>query len=70
MEQLATFESHFATTKWGGKHGLLPLVLSKAKMRLAAGDNLDYKRIAKTKILNPKIKDNAKGRELLKLQGY
>ena len=32
FEQLATFTSHFATTKWGGKHGFLPIGLSEAKM--------------------------------------
>ena len=39
VEQLATFESHFATTKWGGKHGFLPLILGEAKMRPAAGNS-------------------------------
>ena len=32
VEKLTTFASHFATNKWGGKHGFLPLVLSKASM--------------------------------------
>ena len=32
VKQLQNFASHLATTKVGGKHGLLPLVLSEAKM--------------------------------------
>ena len=31
-EQLTTFSIYFTTTKWGMKHGFLPLVLSEAKM--------------------------------------
>ena len=47
--QLATFTSHFATTKWGGNHGFLPLVLSDTKMQLdARNNNLDCKRLEKT----------------------
>ena len=42
FNQLETFASHFTTTKWGGKHGFLPLVLSEAKMRPAAGNNNLY----------------------------
>ena len=62
VDQLATFASHFATTKWVGKHEFLPLVLSKAKMRLAAGDNsLDCKWVDNTDILNPRIKEATKG---------
>ena len=69
VKQLKTFASHFATTKWGGKRRFLPLVLSKAKMRLAAGDhNLDCKRLEKPEILNPRIEDSIKGREFLQLQ--
>ena len=37
VEQLTTFASHFATTKWGGKHRFHPLVLNKAKIILTAG---------------------------------
>ena len=58
VEQLATFASHFATTKWGGKHRFLPLVLSEFKMRLAAGNrNLDCERLKKPELLKPRIKD-------------
>ena len=38
VKYLTTFASHLATTKWGGKHGFLPLVLTKTKIRLAAGN--------------------------------
>ena len=56
VKQLATFASHFATTKWGGKHEFLPLVLSKAKMRPAAGNNnLDCERLKKPELIKPKI---------------
>ena len=42
FDQLATFARHFATTKWGGKHRFLLLVLSEANMRPATGNiNLD-----------------------------
>ena len=69
VEKLATFASHFTTTKWGGKHGFLPLVLSKAKMRLAArNSNLDCKRLNKPELLNPRIKDSTQSRELLQFQ--
>ena len=48
VEQLATFASHFATTKWGGNHWFLTIVLSKANMRLSTGkDNLYCKRLKK-----------------------
>ena len=68
-EHLTTFASHFATTKWGVKHGLLPLILRKAKICLAAGDNsLDCERLDKPELLNPKIEDGTKGHELLQLQ--
>ena len=47
-EQLATFASHFATTKWGGNHWFLTIVLSKANMILSTGkDNLYCKRLKK-----------------------
>ena len=53
IEKLATFTSHCATTKWGGKHGFLPLVLSEAKMRPAAGNSdLDCNRLKKPELLN------------------
>ena len=67
--QLAIFAIHFATTKWGGKHGILPLVSIKTKMCLAAGDNnINCKRLSKPEFFNPIIKDNTKGREILQLQ--
>ena len=45
VEQLTAFASHFTTTKWGGKHEFLLLVLSEAKMRQAArNNNLDCER--------------------------
>ena len=69
VEQIADFTSHFGTTKWGGKHGFLPLILSKAKVRLAARDKtLDCKRLANPDILNPKMDDNKKGRNILQIQ--
>ena len=69
VEQLATFAIHFATTKWGGKHGFLPLVLSKSKMIPATmNNNLDYERLKKPELLNQKIEDSTQGRELLQLQ--
>ena len=56
VEQHATFASHFATTKWGGKHGFLPLILSKANMRPAArNNNLDCERLKKLDLTNPRI---------------
>ena len=55
-KQLATFASHCATIKWGGKHNFLPFVLSKTKARFTAMDkNFDRKLIAKPNLLNPKI---------------
>ena len=39
VNQIETFASHFATTKWNGKHGFLPLVLRETEMRPAAGNN-------------------------------
>ena len=69
VNQLATFASHFATTKWGSKHGFLPLVLTETKMSLDPGvQNLEYGRIKWPKILNPKIEDNNKRRKLLHIQ--
>ena len=69
VKQLATFASHFATTKWGGKHGFLLLVLSKAKMRPAAGGNkLDCKRLKKPELINTIIEYSTQGQELLKFQ--
>ena len=56
VNQLVTFAIHFVTTKWGGKHGLLPLVLGEAKMRLAARNrDLDYDCLKKLQLLNPRI---------------
>ena len=58
INQLADFAIHLDTTKWGGKHGLLPLVLTKTKMRLTAGNqDLDCGRIKRPEILKPKIED-------------
>ena len=55
VKQLATSTMHFAITKWGGKHRLLLLVLSEAKMRPAARNrNLDCERLKKTEPLKPK----------------
>ena len=61
-EQLTTFASHFATTKWGGKHRFLPLVISKAKMRPTAGNRkLDCGRLNKPELLKPIIEDSTQG---------
>ena len=69
VKQLATFASHLATTKWGGKHGFPLLVLSKAKMRPASGkNNLDCEQLNKPELINPRIEDITQGRELLQLQ--
>ena len=69
IEKLATFTSHCATTKWGGKHGFLPLVLSEAKMRPSTGNNnLEYKRLDKLDLTNPRIEDSTQGHELLQFQ--
>ena len=69
VEQFANFASHLETTKWGDKHGFFPLVLSKARMRLAAGENnIDFERLVKPDLLNPRIKDDTKRCELLQLQ--
>ena len=58
-----------ATTKWSGKHGFPPLVLSEAKMRLTDGDNnFNCKQLANPELLNQKIEDNTKGSEILQLQ--
>ena len=69
VEQLVAFASHFATTKWGGKHGFFPLVLGEAKMQPAAKSiNIDCKRIKKPDLLNPRIKDSTQGLERLQFQ--
>ena len=69
VEHLTTFTIHFATTKWGGKRGFLPIVLSEPRICLAARDNnLNLERLAKPEILNPKTKDKTKGFKLLHLQ--
>ena len=69
VEQIVAFVSHFATIKWGYKHGLLPLLLREAKMRLAAGCNtLNCERLSNPKLLKPNIKDDTKGREILQIQ--
>ena len=71
VEQLATFTSHFATTKWGGKHGFLPPVLSEAKMRPAAENNtLDFERLKKSELINPRTEDRTQVIEILQLQAY
>ena len=71
VEQLVTFASHSATTKWGGKHRLLLLILSGEKIRLTIGyKNLDYERLNNPKLLDPRIADSFKGRKLLQLQEY
>ena len=68
-KQSLSIMSHFATTKWGGSQGFLPLVLSKAKISLIARDNtLDCKRLANPKLLNPKIRDNINGYKILHIQ--
>ena len=69
VKQLEKFASHFATTKWGGKHRFLPLVLSEANIRQATGNNnLDYERLNKPELINPRIEDITQGQELLQLQ--
>ena len=71
IEQFTTFASHLATTKWGGKHGLLFLVLREAKMISAARNiNLDCEWFKKPELLNPRIEDRTQGRELIQLQAY
>ena len=56
INQIATFASHGATTKWGGKHGFLPLVLSEEKIRLDSGiNNLYCKRLENPELLNTRI---------------
>ena len=71
VEQLATFASHFATTKWGGKLRFLPLVLSEAKMRPAAGNNnLDFERLKKPELIKTRIEYSTSSRKLLKFQVY
>ena len=53
----------------GGKHGFLPLVLTKTKMHLAAGNqNPDRKRIENPELLKPKTEDNIMVHELLQFQ--
>ena len=62
VEQLATIASHFTTTKWIGKHRFLPLVLSEAKIRPAAGNNnLKCERLKKPELINPRIKESTQG---------
>ena len=62
INQLVKFSSHFATTKWDGKHGFLPLVLGEAKMRSAAqNNNLDCERLKKIELINPRIKGSTHG---------
>ena len=69
VEQLAKFANNFSTTKWGGKHGFLLLVLSKAKIRPADGNNnLECERLKKPDLINPQIEDSTQGRELLQFQ--
>ena len=67
--QLATFMSHFTTTKWEGKHSFLPLLLTKTKIRLDAGNqDLNHGSIKRPKLLKLEIKDDTKGREILHFQ--
>ena len=69
IELLATFESLFTTTKWGGKNGFLLLVLRNYKLQLPDEDNnLNCKRFVKPDLLNPSIEDDTKGRKRLQLQ--
>ena len=69
VKQLQKFASYLATTKWGGKHGFLPLVPSKAKMRPAAGNkNLECERLKKLELTKPRIEDSTKVQELLQFQ--
>ena len=63
VEQLATFVSHFAKIRWGGKHGFLTIILDEAKMRPAArNNNLDCGRLKKPELVNPIIEDSTQGR--------
>ena len=49
----------------GGKHGFLLPVLTETKIRLATrNQDLDCGRIKNPELLNPKIEDNNKGREI------
>ena len=69
VNQLAAFTCHFATTKSGGNHGFLLLVIIETKKRLFDWiQDLEYGRIKWPKILNTKIEDNTKGRKLLQIQ--
>ena len=69
VEYLVTFASHFATTKWGGNHGFLPLILSEAKVQpTARNSNIDCERLKKPDFLNPIIEDSTQGREILQFQ--
>ena len=69
VDQLSSFVSNLATTKWGGKHGFLPLVLTDTKMRLADGiQDPKCRRIKRPELLNPKIEDDTKGHELVQIQ--
>ena len=69
IDQLVELASHFAITEWGGKHGFLLLVLAETKMRLAAGiQDLKCGHMKRPKLINPKIDDDTKGREILQLQ--
>ena len=69
VNQLASFASHLATTKWGGKNGFLLLVLTETKICLAAGiQDIEYGRIKRPKLLNLKIEYDTKGRGLLQIQ--
>ena len=71
VDQLAAFANHFANTKWGGKHGFLPLVLTKTKMRLVNRiQDLECGHIKRPELLNPKVEDDTKGRKILQLQEY
>ena len=69
VEQFASFVRHFVTTKWGGKHVFILIVLREAKIQLAARNkNCDCKRLENPKLLNPRIEYSTQGHKLLQLQ--
>ena len=69
VNQIAAFTSHFATTKWGGNHSFLTPMLIEIKMRLITRiQDLECGRIKQPELLNPKIEDDTKGRELFQIQ--
>ena len=71
IDHPAAFAINLATTKWGGKHGFLQLVLIETKMCLAArNQDLEHGHIKRPELLNPKIVYDTKGRDLLQFQEY